>query len=494
MTLAGGCLVCHNGAMFRPRRTLIAAVWVLAAYAACGPLAAAARDSGPARPSFLFILTDDQRHDALSCRGRPVVRTPHLDRLAAEGVFFENAFVTTSICAASRASILTGQFERTHGFTFGTPPLTLKQAGQAYPALLRAAGYRTGLVGKFGVAFERGGTDAMFDDFAPLNRSPYLKKLPDGTQRHLTRIEGDRAVDFLRGCTADRPFCLSVSFNAPHAEDADPRQYVYDPAHADLFRGAVVPAPRLADPKYFDLLPDFLRTGENRNRWGWRFDTPEKYQEMVKGYYRMIYGVDEQVGRLREELKRLGLDRNTVVFFTSDNGYFLADRGLADKWLIYDESVRVPLIVFDPRLGPEHRGARRSGTALNVDLAPTMLEMAGLAPPKEMQGRSLVPLLEGRQPPDWRTDFFYEHLFDHRGIPKSEGVRGARWTYVRYFEQTPVHEQLFDRQTDPDEVVDLARDPRHRDKLEEMRKRCDELRDGVGGPFVPRPKPAKPKK
>ncbi len=469
-------------------QTLLVACSLSAVSAPSGP-ARAAEPAGPRRPNLLFILTDDQRWDALSCQNRPVIRTPHMDRLAEDGVLFDNAFVTTSICAASRASIFTGQFERTHGFTFGTPPLSLEEAERSYPALLKAAGYRTGFVGKFGVHYERGGKEKMFDYFVPTGRNPYLKKQKDGTVRHLTRIEGDKAVEFLEGCSSDKPFCLSVSFNAPHAEDSDPRQYICAPDHADLYEDATIPVPKLAAPKYFEILPEFLKTGENRNRWGWRFDTPEKFQEMVKGYYRMIYDVDEQVGRMREVLQKKNLADSTVIVFTSDNGYFIAERGFADKWLIYDQSVRVPLIIVDPRLPDAQQGTRRGEIALNIDLAPTMLEMAGVEVPEAMQGRSLVAILQGEKVPGWRTDFFYEHLFDHPGIPKSEGVRDERWTYVRYFEHDPVHEQLFDRLRDPDEVKNLAGDARYVDKLKELRRRCDELRDSVGGPFVPRARP-----
>ena len=171
------------------------------------------------RPNVIFFLSDDHRADLLGCAGHPILKTPVIDRLAAGGVRFENAFVTTSICAASRATFLTGQWERSHKYTFGTPPLAGELIDNSYPALLRKAGYRTGFVGKFGVSVMRGATAKMFDSFAPLNRNPYFKKQPNGTERHLTEIAGDRAIEFLEGCSKDAPFCLSVSFNAAHAEE-----------------------------------------------------------------------------------------------------------------------------------------------------------------------------------------------------------------------------------------------------------------------------------
>jgi arylsulfatase A-like enzyme len=456
------------------------------ALAAAGPLRASAESAAPPkRPNLVFLLTDDQRWDTMGCAGNPIIRTPNMDRLAREGVRFTHAFVTTSICAASRASILTGLHERTHQFTFGTPPLRGEFADISYPTLLRGAGYRTGFVGKLGVGVEKGATARMFDVFKPLNRTPYLKKQPDGSERHLTDITGDEAIAFLRGCTPGQPFCLSVSFNAPHAEDGDPRQYIWPKAMDHLYRDATIPVPRTADPAFFERQPRFLKESLGRIRWRWRFDTPEKYQEMVKGYYRMISGVDAVIGRLREELARLRLDGNTVVILTGDNGYFLGERGFADKWLIYEESIRVPLLVFDPRAGAAMRGACLEPMALNVDIAPTLLDLAGVERPKRMQGRSLVPLLKGEKP-EWRTDFFYEHLFEHKDIPKSEGVRTERWTYVRYFQQQPLCEELYDLSNDRNEEHNLVGDKRHEGTLNELRKRCDELRDRYGGPYVPR--------
>ena len=196
----------------------------------------------------------------------------------------------------------------------------------------------------------------------------------------------------------------------------------------------------------------------------------------------MIAGVDRAVGRVLDGLEELGLARNTVVLFSSDNGYFLGERGFAGKWLIYEHSIRVPLLVYDPRAPPGRRGTLREEMVLNIDLAPTILELAGLDVPASHQGRSLVPLLEGRDGgAAWREDFLYEHLFDHAQIPKSRGVRGRRWVYVSYFEQEPVHEELYDLLADPLQAHDRAADPRLADVLATMRRRCEELGARAGG-------------
>ena len=438
------------------------------------------------RPNILFLMTDNQRWDALGCAGNPIIRTPNIDRLAAEGVRFENVFCTTSICAASRASIFTGQFRRTHGYTFTTPPLSRQAMRSSYPAVLRAAGYRTGFVGKFGVNVQDGAAkEEMFDVFrraiAHGTGAPYYRKADDGTRKHLTRINGDRAIAFLQSCRRDQPFCLSVSFSAPHPEDDNPRQYIYDRSYEDLYQDVTIPPPRVSDPRYFERLPDFIKDSMNRHRWFRRFDTPEKYQEMIKSMYRMLTGVDAQVGRIMAELKRLGLDENTVVVFTSDNGIMTGEHGLTGIWLMYEGSIRLPLIVRDPRLDASRRGTRVGQMALNIDFPATMLDLAGVEIPKGMQGRSLAPLLRG-EPVRWRNEFFYEHLFQDREktIPGSEGVRTERWKYVRYFRRQPVHEQLFDLKNDPDEIRNLANDERHRETLESLRRRCDELRPSVG--------------
>ena len=470
-----------------PVQAIITAIALFGTGGLCPPLACAAE-----RPNVVFILADDMRWDAMGCAGNPIIKTQQLDALAADGVRFKNAFVTTSICAASRASILTGLYERTHRYTFGTKPIAAEHVALSYPVLLRKAGYRTGYVGKFGIGVPPGAAKAMFDSFVPLDRTPYWKKQPDGTLKHLTDIEGEKAIEFINAAKPGEPFCLSVSFNAPHAEDNDPKQYYWQKELDDLYKDAKFSAPKAMTDEFFNAQPEFLRKTESRVRFNWRFDEPKKYHEMVAGYYRMISGVDLVVGRIREALKKKGLADNTVLVFTSDNGYFLGERGFADKWYIYEYSIRVPLIVYDPRSPKARRGQVVNAMALNVDVAPTVLELAGLAVPKDIQGRSLIPLLKGESPTDWRTDFFYEHLFERANIPKSEGVRTERYTYVRWFEQKPIVEELYDHVADFDEVKNLIADPKFANVRESLRKRTTELRDRYGGPY--RPNPAEKKK
>ncbi len=429
------------------------------------------------RPNIIFFLTDDQRNDFLGCTGHPLVKTPHIDKLATQGVLFENAFVTTSICAASRASLLTGLYERTHRYTFKTPPLAKVHTEVSYPALLKKDGYRTGFIGKFGVGVRKGAKDSMFDVFIPLRRSPYFHKQPDGSLRHETEVAADKAIGFLRGAKqASVPFCLSVSFNASHAEDGDKKNHFpYPKAVAGLYKGVKMPPPRLADPAVFEAHPEFLKKSINRERYFWRWDTEEKYQHNMRNYLRMISGIDGAIGRVLDELKKLDMANNTVVIYMADNGYYAASRGFAGKWSHYEESQRVPLIVFDPRLGNARRGRREKQVVLNVDIAPTIVSLADGRIPGGYQGRDLSGAINAVAGGAGRSDFFCEHRMDHSTIPKWEGVRGERFKYARYFEQDPPFEFLHDLENDPMELKNLAKDANYRAQLDRLRSRCDEL-------------------
>ncbi len=439
-------------------------------------------------PNLLFIITDDQRFDMMG-NMNPDLYTPNMDWLVEHGARFENAFVTTPICAASRASLLAGVVERTHRFTFITPPLAEEFTEVSYPTILQQAGYRTGHIGKFGVKVTEGALDYMFTVFSELRRNPYFKEQEDGSMRHLTDITADQAITFIEesAIAGDRPFALTLSFNAPHAEDSDERQYIW-PAELDtLYQSLEIPDPPLVDPAFHEALPVFLRDPEinmNRYRWFWRFDNPQKAKDMTKGYYRMISGVDAAIGRVFARLEALGVAENTVIVLMGDNGYYLGERGYAGKWLPHEASIRVPLLVYDPR-NPEYAGQKPLGMALNIDIAPTLIDLAGLEIPQEMQGKSLVPLINPDNDVTWREDFFVEHLMDHKQIIKHEGIRGVRYKYARYFELDPMYEELYDFISDPLEQYNLAEDAEYAELLAAMRTRTDELRDAYGGPYIP---------
>jgi arylsulfatase A-like enzyme len=422
------------------------------------------------RPNIIFILTDDQRWDALGYAGNRIIKTPATDRLAEEGLYFRNAFVTTPISAASRASILTGLYERTHGYTFQTGSLPEEYMNISYPVVLRNNGYTTGFFGKLGVNYPD--AEALFDNAEIYDRwgkKGYYYKTIDGDTVHLTRYTGYLAQKFISEASDDRPFCLSVNFSAPHAHDPAPEQYFWGEEVDKLYQNVTVPPPVLDDDEYFLALPEEVRKGYNRVRWTWRYDTPPKYQHSLKGYYRMISEIDNEIAGIRKVLKEKGIDGNTVIIFMGDNGFFLGERQLAGKWLMYDNSLRVPLIIYDPR-SKTHKDI--SEPVLNIDIPSTILELASVSIPEIYQGKSLCGYHKKDKIKPERKAILFEHLWKIPEIPSSEGVRTEQWKYFRYrFIDAP--EELYDLKNDPLETRNLATNPDYQDILSDLRKECD---------------------
>jgi alpha-L-rhamnosidase len=440
------------------------------------------------KPNIIFILTDDQRWDALGYAGNKLVRTPEMDKLARQGVYFRNAAVSTPICAASRATLLSGMYERSHRYSFTTGPIRSEYMASAYPKVLRDAGYYTGFFGKFGVKYKD--KDQLFDVYDDYDRGPYpdrrgyyYKTIGKDTV-HLTRYTGQQALDFIQAAPKDKPFCLSLSFSAPHAHDSAKDQYFWQKETDDLLADTQVPMADLSEDRYFNILPKAVRDGFNRVRWYWRFDTPEKYQHSVKGYYRMIAGIDQEIAKIREQLQKTGQDKNTIIILMGDNGYFLGERQLAGKWLMYDNSIRVPLIVYDPRLGT-HRDLDEM--ALNVDVPATILDIAGVKAPATWQGQSLYPLVKGTAKGLKRDTILIEHLWEFANIPPSEGVRTKDWKYLRYVNDRSI-EELYSLKDDPKEINNLASNPKYKKQLLALRQKNDELArrfsDGKAAPPV----------
>jgi arylsulfatase A-like enzyme len=424
--------------------------------------------------------------DSVGCVGNGLIQTPNIDHLAANGMRFRNHFVTTSICCVSRASIFAGQYERRHRIGDFTTPFTPAQWTETYPALLRTAGYRTGFIGKFGVGDAKyiasKASDFDFWRGLPGQAGEWFIDPKDLTHTHATARCGEEALQFLDGCTDAQPFCLSISFNAPHARDGKPREFQPDPRDEPLYAADQIPVPPTAKDEYFRRLPEFVRISEGRRRWEKRFATPEMFQQTMRDYYRLVTGIDREVGRIVAKLAELGLADNTVIFFSSDNGWFAGERGLADKWLMYEESIRVPLVVFDPRIRRSQRGRTVEALTLNIDLAPTLLELAGVTIPRGIQGRSLLPLLRGSRPADWRKDFFYEHHYGPNIIPPSEGIRTERWAYLRWLAPNPESAELYDLRIDPLEQHNLAADQAHAYQVRRLESLLNAARKRLGEP------------
>jgi len=428
---------------------------------------------GRVRPNIVFFLTDDQRWDGMSCAGNPVLKTPNIDRIAAEGIRFRNMFVTTSLCGPSRASYLTGKYAHNHGVLRNA--MALPSRHRTFLEMLKEAGYETAFIGKWHNTDL--GRDRKLDFyFGFKGQGKYIDPLlfeNHGPEReykgHVTDILTEKAVDFIR---KDRrvPFCLLLWFKAPHRS--------FHPAERfkKLYADSILPEP----PGFHDDYrgrPDAVKAANMRI--GDFTDVPD-YQSFAKDYYRCLAGVDENVGRVLDALAERGLERNTAVFYAADNGFFIGEHRFFDKRFMYEESIRVPLLI---RL-PEGAGGGRTvdDMALNLDVAPTILDMAGIPVPRDMDGRSLKPILEGKRV-EWRRDFLYEY-YEYPGAHSARmnrGVRTRRWKYIHYFEE-PQEFELYDLQNDPHEMNNLANEPAFRSVMERLRRRLDELREETHDP------------
>ncbi len=424
------------------------------------------------KPNIIFILTDDQRWDALGYAGNTIIQTPNMDKLASEGLYFENAFVTTPICAASRASLFTGLYERTHNYTFGKPKLNNQYMYESYPYLLKKAGYQTGFVGKFGVKVNEGIEDSLFNTSVKTSY-PYFKEV-DGKQVHMADINGNHAIDFIKS-NKEGPFCLSLSFWSPHANDGAEEQYFWAEYVDSLYAADEIPLPETADSAFFEALPEFLKTTMNRKRWYWRYDSWEKRQKMVKGYYKMISTVDSVVGRIQTALKEEGLAENTVIIFMGDNGYFLGEREYAGKWLMHEQPIRVPMMIYDPRQPESERGKTFEEMVLNVDITPTILELAGVDIPESYHGESLTAFY-GESPNEWRTSVFLEHRLEGRPklLLKTDGYRDDTFKFIRYDEH-PEFIELYNHKEDVNETNNLAYDSKYAEMVVHYKYVCDSI-------------------
>jgi arylsulfatase A-like enzyme len=443
----------------------------------------ACQQSQPAPPNIIFLLTDDQRWDALGAMGNEIIQTPNLDRLANEGVLFTNAHVTTSICCCSRASILTGQYVSRHGINDFMTDLIGEALEQTYPLLLKnQAGYKIGFIGKYGIGLENRPAD-RFDYWTceKVLQPSYENEDKDGNYLHYTDKVQQDIMGFLENFGGQTPFCLSVSFKAPHVQDGDARQFIYPPRYKDLYADVEIPLPETAGQAYWDFFPEDFRTNnEARIRWELRFPNPEKYQESVRGYYRLIKGVDDVVGNLVTKLQDLGIADNTIIMLMGDNGFYLAEHGMAGKWYAHEESIRVPLFIYDPRLPVGSRGLKKEEMVLNIDVAPTILSLAGLQAPAGMQGQDLTRLYEADHGGDrWRHEYFYEHTVEIPTIRHSLAVVTEDHKYITYPGLASGFEEFYDLKADPHEKKSLIDDPAYRDTIRAYRERLEKLREQV---------------
>lgn len=429
-------------------------------------------------PNIIFLLTDDHRFDALGAAGNPYIKTPFLDRLAQQGIRFQNAYTTTSICSVSRASILSGQYMSRHGIDDFEKNFTPSSFRNTYPMLLKKSGYKIGFIGKYGVG--NNPPEKEFDYWA-CNKSgqpPYQYVRQDGSSIHHTDSVALGIEQFLTQFGTQAPFCLSVSFKAPHELDGSPPTYPVQERFLSLYKDISIPQPETADPQYWHSFPDFFRTDQNigRERWKPLLSTPELYQQTVKDYYRLITGVDEVVGKMRKQLDSMGIADNTVIIFMGDNGFALGEHGLEGKWFGFEESIRIPMIIYDPRKKYRKRTIEKR-IALNIDMAPTILNLVGLNVPTPMQGVDLLAKKSPERSPE-REAFFYEHTFmGSPRLPKIEGVVQKDIKYMKFIEHG--YEQLYDLKKDPLEKINVAKDARYTKDLKKLQEQYLILKKAV---------------
>jgi arylsulfatase A-like enzyme len=433
--------------------------------------------AAPPRPNILIMYTDDQAQQCLGVMGNTHIQTPNMDRMAKRGVLFNNAFVTTAICCCNRACLLTGQHMVRHGVRDFLTPLSEEAFDQTYPALLRRSGYRTGFLGKYAIGNpNRSDRDLSlpankFDFWYGFDQGIDFRQVIDGNPRYLTEVMTEKAIEFLQTTKPDQPFCLSIAFKEPHG----PFNF-FDPAVPNPYENAELPISPTFSVADFESQPDFIRTSLGADGSKKKLEQRQIAQQELRTMYRTISRADQAVGKILDELERLKLDDNTVVIFTSDHGSLMGDHGLSGKWLMYEGSIRVPMIVVDPRVDKKFAGTRRNEMVLTIDLAPTMLSLAGLTPPSTMQGLNMAPLIS-HQSLEWRKHYYYEHTYQteppRSPIPKTEGIRTERWKYIRYPDTVPVYEQLFDLESDPIERKNLATQQEHASQLSSLRALCD---------------------
>jgi len=490
-------------------RRLFSALAV-AAVSLCGSLFCGVSSAQSAdRPNILFIFTDDHATHALSCYGSKINKTPNLDRIANEGMLFRNCFCTNSICGPSRAVILTGKHSHLNGITRNGQRFNAKQ--QTFPKLLGKAGYQTAMVGKWHLRASPG--DAGFDHFEVLyGQGPYYNPAMNRNGKRVkytgytTDIITDVTLDWLKTKRdKSKPFCLMFQHKAPH------RNWQPGPKHLTMYDDVKIPEPdnlfddysgrgraareqdmsiaKTMNRRDLKLVPPRNLNKEQLKQWNAAYGPKNKkfreanlkgkdlvrwkYQRYIKDYLRSVASVDDNVGRVLDYLEQAGLDENTVVIYSSDQGFYLGDHGWFDKRFMYEESLRMPLMVRWP--GVVKPGSVNTDLVQNLDFAETFLDIAGADIPDDMQGRSIVPLLEGKTPDDWRKSIYYQYYeFPAvHSVRRHYGVRTQRHKLIHFYN---IDEwELYDLKKDPDEMNSVYDDPKYADVVKELKAEIKRL-------------------
>jgi arylsulfatase A-like enzyme len=482
------------------------------------------------RPNILFIMTDDHAYQAISCFGSKINKTPNIDRLAEEGMRFQNSFVTNSICAPSRAVLLTGKYSHVNGQIDNK--VTFDGSQETFPKLLQQAGYQTAMIGKWHLKSDPTGFD--YWNILPGQGQYYNPDFIEMGERknhigYATNLTTDFGLEWLENRDKNKPFCLLLHHKAPH------RNWLPDEKHLTMYDDVEIPMPETFYDDYstrsdaareqemtianhtnlaYDLkvpaegneetlkglelayFNDLKRmTPEQRQAWDAAYNPKNeafkkanlqgkelaewKYQRYIKDYLRCIASVDDNIGRVLDYLEEKGLADNTIVVYTSDQGFYLGEHGWFDKRFMYEESLRMPLIVRYPR--EIQQGSVNEEMILNLDFAPTFLDFAGVKIPQQMQGRSLRSILKGKTPPDWRQSIYY-HYYEYPGwhsVKRHYGIRTKQYKLIHFYYDIDAWE-FYDLENDPHELNNLYDDPAHQEIITKLKVELEKLREQYG--------------
>jgi len=470
---------------------------------------------GAQRPNILFIMSDDHAAHAIGAYGGRLAAldpTPNIDKLARDGIRLTNVFCTNSICTPSRATLITGQYSHRNGVT--TLNGKIEPARQHLPRLIKQAGYQTAMIGKWHLKHEPASFDyyCVFPGqgsyFNPILRDKRRGPWPDNSRRfsrydsqHASDVVTDLSIKWLKQRDRSRPFFLMHHFKAPHDnfENAERYDWLYDrtriPEPESLWK-----QPQFGSAATRQTGTSVSRRNRRRNMGHHMFVDPDlddvaytrtAYQRYLKKYLRCVRGVDDNIGRLIDHLKQTGDLDNTVILYTSDQGFMLGEHDLIDKRWMYEESLRMPLIVRYPsRIAA---GSTSAALINNTDFAPTLLQLAGADVPEFMPGRSLLPILEGQSPDDWRTATYYRYWMHmaHHDNPAHYGIRTGEFKLIFFYglpldapgakqQPTPAGWELYDLRRDPHEMVNVYHDPRYAEHVRRLKSQLLALKQEIG--------------
>lgn len=437
------------------------------------------------RPNIVFFFGEGQRGDSLSLAGNPILKTPNHDRIGREGVYFPNSFVMNALCAPARAATLTGMYSHSTGALGNDTTHPLPASTPMFTELLHEAGYEIAMCGKAHLG--NGAKDRYWDYYFAYNAPGtdyYHPVVWEGRNGKITgpHTHAGYADDVVTDCALDwlkqpreKPFCLLLWWTAPHAPFYRARR------HLDLYNGIPIPKPATFDDDLKGYPGKPLAFREANNKIGTTIlggDDPRSLEELVKDYYAGLVDIDENVGRVLDWLTETGQLDDTVVLHSSDHGFFLGEWRMYDKRFMHEPSIRVPTMIRYPKEFPPGRVVE--AMVLNLDIGPTLLELAGIEIPSKMQGRSLVKLAKG-EPAQWRKDWLYEYYEypESQRVRPHRGVRTDRYKLIHYYRE-PEEWELYDLETDPDERNNLYGRPEHAGLAEQLKRRIAELRRETG--------------